>query len=355
MKSLTSCERISRVFNHKEADRIPIYDDPWNSTISRWEKEGMPKGMDYVDFFDLDKIRTFGVDNSPQYTTKTIEETDVYHIYTTEWGATLKQWKHAASTPEFIDFTIKDPDTWKLAKEQMNYNADRINWKELEESYPKWTKEGAFIQFAGWFGFDITHSWVVGTERVLMALCENPEWLMDIFDTELTIQLKLFDMILDKGYKFHGIKWWDDMGFKKNQFFSINMYREILKPFHKRAIEWAHSRGIKAYLHSCGDINPFIPDLIEMGLDILNPIEVKAGMDPYYLKKTYGDKLSFHGGLNALLYTNPQELHNEIEKLIPAMKENGGFMFGSDHSVPDSVSLEEFGKIVARAKELGKY
>jgi len=279
MKPLKSDERISRVFNHKEADRIPIYNEPWNSTISRWEKEGMPKGMDYIDFFDLDKIRTFGVDNSPQYTAKTIEETDVYHIYTTQWGATLKQWKHAASTPEFLDFTIKDPDTWKSAKERMSFNKERINWKELEESYPKWAKEGAFIQFAGWFGFDITHSWVVGTERVLMALCENPEWLMDMFDTEL----------------------------------------------------------------------------IEMGLDILNPIEVKAGMDPYYLKKNYGDKLSFHGGLNALLYSNPEELHNEIEKLIPVMKENGGFMFSSDHSVPDSVSLKEFGEIVARAKELGKY
>ena len=352
---MNSRERIARMFNHQEADRIAIFDDPWAATIKRWESEGMPAGSDYIDYLGLDAIRNFKTDNSPQYEKKVIEETAEHIIYTSEWGVTMKQWKNAASTPEFLDFTIVNPETWQAAKKRMAASPERIDWAKTKSDFAKWGKEGAWIQAILWFGFDVSHSWIVGTERVLMALAEDPDWLRDMFDTELTVQLKLLDILWDKGYRFQAVKWYDDMGFKKNQFFSLSMYRDILKPFHQRAIDWAKNKGIKTYLHSCGDINPFVPELVAMGLDMLNPLEVKAGMDPYHLKKTFGDKLAFHGGMNALHYDNLPLLHSEIETLIPAMKENGGFVFGSDHSVPSGVSLAEFQRIIGRAKELGKY
>jgi uroporphyrinogen decarboxylase len=112
---------------------------------------------------------------------------------------------------------------------------------------------------------------------------------------------------------------------------------------------------MKTELHSCGDINPFIPDLIDIGIDGLNPLEVKAGMNPVELKKTYGDKLLFHGGINAQLYDEPEKIKEEMKRVIPAMKESGGYIFFSDHSVPDSVSLKDFQQILNYAKELGKY
>jgi uroporphyrinogen decarboxylase len=133
------------------------------------------------------------------------------------------------------------------------------------------------------------------------------------------------------------------------------MYRNLVKPFHKRAIDWAHARGAKVRLHSCGDINPFVPELVEIGLDALNPLEVKAGMDPLYLKKTYGKDLVLHGGINAVLWDRPAEIMSEMERLVPALKEDGGYIFSSDHSVPSSVSLENFRQIVECAKRLGAY
>lgn len=146
-----------------------------------------------------------------------------------------------------------------------------------------------------------------------------------------------------------------DMGFKHNQFFSIDMYRELLKPYHQRAIDWAHAKGIKTHLHSCGDINPFVPDLIDMGLDALNPLEVKAGMDPLYLKRMYGKALVLHGGINAVLWDKPEQIKAEIARMLPVLKERGGYIFSSDHSVPSSVCLEDFKQIVYLAKELGAY
>ena len=355
MSEMTSHERFARMYAHQEADRIPIVDSPWSATIARWQREGMPKDTNFAEYFGLDKIAHISADNSPRYETKTIEETEEYRIHTTSWGATLKNWRHAASTPEFIDFTIKDRESWEKAKARMTPAKDRINWVYLDENYAKWRESGVWIQAGLWFGFDVTHSWIVGTERLLYALVDDPDWCRDMFAHELEIQLSLFDMVWEAGYEFDGISWPDDMGYKGSQFFSVDMYRELIKPIHKRAVEWAHAKGAKAHLHSCGDVNPFIPELIEIGLDALNPLEVKAGMDPVHLKKAWGKDLVLHGGINAVLWDHPDQISAEMERVIPIAKQGGGYIFSSDHSVPSSVSLEDFRHIVELAKSLGTY
>jgi len=355
MTAMTSHERFKRMFEHREADRIPIIDGPWGTTIERWRREGMGEDADFVDFFGLDHVASISADISPRYEEKTVEQTDEYRIYTTSWGVTLRNWTHAASTPEFLDFTITDPDKWAEAKKRMTPTRDRIDWDNLKTNYPQWRENGAWIQANLWFGFDVTHSWAVGTERVLMAMITDPEWIRDMFNHCLDMNLALFEMLWDAGYTFDTIHWCDDMGYKLNQFFSVNMYRDLLKGVHKRAIEWAHAKGIKAHLHSCGDIRPLIPELIDIGLDALNPLEVKAGMDPLVLKKQYGDKLVLHGGINAVLWDDIDAIEAEMRKVVPALKEDGGYIFSSDHSVPSTVSLENFRRITQLAMELGAY
>jgi uroporphyrinogen decarboxylase len=355
MKELTTRERFQRMFAHQEADRVPIIDSPWAATVERWQKEGMPRDVAWEDFFGLDKVITIKPDNSPRFPQKTLEETAEYTIYTSEWGVTMKQWKHAASTPEFLDFTIKDPDSWAKAKPRMKPERDRIPWDLLKKEYKQWRAASHWLRLDLWFGFDVTHSWAVGTERVLMAIFENPQWLSDMFNTELDVMLALCDQIWDAGYTFDSVIWPDDMGYKNGTLFSPDVYRELLKPVHKRAVDWAHGHGIPAHLHSCGNVSSFIPDLLEIGIDALNPLEVKAGMDPVALKKQYGDKLVLHGGINAVLWDKPEEIKAEIERVVPQMKKNGGYIFSSDHSIPSSVSVEDFRGIIRCAKKAGAY
>ena len=355
MAKLTSHERFRRMYEHRDADRVPIIDGPWGATIERWHREGMPEDVSFVDFFDLDRVAGIGVDNSPRYPHKVLEETDEYSVYTTQWGATQKTWKHAASTPEFLDFTIVDADSWAAAKERMAPSRDRVNWDHLKSHYPTWREQGCWLEAGFWFGFDVTHAWMVGTERLLIALATEPEWVVDIFNTMLDMDIALYDAIWDAGYTFDGIRWPDDMGYKGHQFFSLPMYRELVKPVHQRAIEWAHAKGIVATLHSCGDVNPFIPEFLDMGLDGLNPLEVKAGMDPVHLKQTVGDRLVLHGGINAVLWDDLEAITAEMRRVVPVLKHDGGYVFSSDHSVPSSVSLANFRAITDLAKELGAY
>lgn len=355
MKPMTSHERIKRMIEHREADRVPVLDSPWNATLERWHREGLPADVSYVDYFELDKCDGLGFNVTPRYEVRVIEETDAYKITTTPWGTTQKNWKHAGGVPEYLDFTVTSPDAWRKAKERITPARDRIDWAKLKTDYRRWQKDGFWVSAGFSFGFDVTHSHIVGTERLLIAMAEQPEWVVDMFNHLLDVNIALGEMVLAEGYRFDDINWCDDMGYKGKPFFSLEMYRELLKPVHKRAVDWAHSKGMKARLHSCGDIRTLIPDLIEIGIEMLNPIEVKAGMDPIELKRQYGDRLAFHGGLNAVLYDYPEKMWAEMRRVIPIMKQGGGYFIGSDHSVPQSVSLETFKEFVRLAKQLAAY
>lgn len=352
---MTSWERFKRMYEHQEADRIPIIDEPWSGTLRRWRREGMPEGMDWCDYFDVDKLGIINIDISPRMPEITLEETDRYYIRTSPWGVTMKHFKEEDSTPEFLDFTITTQEAWDQAKKQMTLEDDRIPWEMLRQNYDKWRAEGRWIRAVFWFGFDVTHSWMMGTENTLIAMMEEPELVEDMFDTYLSRCETLFSRVWDAGYHFDEIFWYDDMGYKGTTFFSPNMYRGMLQPYHKRAVDWAHNRGIYAQLHSCGDVMTLLPDIVATGVDALNPLEVKAGMDAFKIKKEYGDRLVLHGGINAVLWNDKDAILEEIDRKVPVLKKNGGFIFSSDHSIPNSVSLENMKAIVEEVKRVGRY
>ena len=355
MPELTTRERMARTYEHREADRVPIFDFPWTSTIERWRREGMPPGVCWEDYFGADRVYTITVDNSPRFPKVIHEQTDEYTVMTTEWGVKLRQWNHSGGTPEFLDFTIIDPDSWRKAKARMTPTRDRIPWDKLKAEYPQRRERGDWFEALAWFGFDVTHSWAVGTERLLIALVENPDWCRDMFAHFLEVNLALLELVWEDGYRFDVLTWYDDLGYKLSQFMSLEMYRELVRPFHQRAVDWARVRGIKTRLHSCGDVRPFVPEFVAIGIDCLNPLEVKAGMDPLQIKSEYGDRLVLHGGVNAVLWDKPEEIAAEIERVVPALKERGGYIFASDHSIPDTVSLPDFRRIVECVKRSGAY
>lgn len=353
MTKMTSHERFSRMFAHKEADRIPIIDSPWGDTVARWQREGMPSDVSYVDYFDLDRVAGMAGDTGPRWPSRRLEETDEYVIDLTSWGVTIKNLK-TTSVPQYLDFRINSPDTWREARDAMTPSRDRVNWDHLKANYKTWREQGCWIQGHGWFGFDATHGFV-DMELLLEAMVEQPEWCVEMFNHCLDMTLAHLDMIWDEGYTFDSFFWCDDMGFKHKQFFSNRTYRALLKPVQQRAIDWAHAKGITAHLHSCGMVRGLVPEFIDMGLDGLNPLEVKAGMDAVEIKREYGDKLLLHGGVNAVLWDKPDEIEAEMRAVIPAVKEHGGYIFSSDHSVPSSVSLDDFRRITDLAKQLGNY
>jgi len=356
MIQLTERERILRTYKRQEIDRIAMVDKVWQGTLKRWHNEGLPKNISWQEYFGFDNVIRIQPDNSPRFEEKVIETDERYKIQTTKWGATQRVFNELDSTPENLNFYYNNSAKWEEAKKGMyTYYDDRIPWKYLEENYARWKAEGRFMQLVLWFGFDVAHSGMIGTENLLIGMYDEPEWVTDVFDTYLNTSLDLCQRILDAGYEFDGVFWYDDLGYKGAPFFSTAAYKELLKPYHKKAADWAHERGMVVEMHSCGFIEPHIPDIIDAGVEMLNPLEVKAGMDPFKLKQLYGDKLAFRGGINAQIWDDIDLLKAEMERIIPAMKDGGGYIFASDHSIPNSVSFENMKQISELAHILGKY
>lgn len=352
---MNTYERFKRMYEHRDADRVPIIDGPWEGTLRRWRAEGMPENVAWEEFFDIDRVVYVSADISPRFERRIIEENDRWYIETSEWGVTMKRFKQEDSTPEMLDFRVKDAKAWLEAKERMTLEDDRIPWDWLKREYEGWRAKGYWLSAYFWFGFDVTHSWMMGTENLLIAMMEEPELVTDMFNTYLSRCEEFHKRIWDAGYRFDEVHWPDDMGYKGTTFFSPDTYRRLLKPFHARAAAFAHERGMYARLHSCGNVMTFVDEIIDAGIDALNPLEVKAGMDSLELKRKYGDRLVLNGGINALYWNEPDRIIEEINQKLPILKQNGGYIFSSDHSIPNDVSLDSMKRIVAAAKKAGSY
>jgi len=111
VSEMTTRERFQRMYEHREADRVPMIGGPWVTTLERRRREGMPPDVDFADCFDLDHVVGVGGDVSPRYETKVVEETEDYIITFDAWGTTAKNWRHASSTPHRLGRTIVDRET----------------------------------------------------------------------------------------------------------------------------------------------------------------------------------------------------------------------------------------------------
>jgi uroporphyrinogen-III decarboxylase len=137
-----------------------------------------------------------------------------------------------------------------------------------------------------------------------------------------------------------------DFGTQRAPFISPQAYRDLYKPFQKQINDKIHElTNWKVFIHSCGSIYQLIPDMIEAGFDILNPVQCSAAeMDPVRLKKEFGDKLVFWGGgvdtQKTLPFGTPDDVYKEVRQRIDVFNNNGGFVFNSIHNIQSNVPTE---------------
>ena len=153
----------------------------------------------------------------------------------------------------------------------------------------------------------------------------------------------------------------DDLGAQHAPLFSPRTYREIVKPLHAELISYIKSRSkARFFLHSCGAIRDLIPDLIEIGVDCLNPVQVSAtGMDTATLKPEFGKDITFWGGTvdpqGTLARGTPDEVRAEARRRIGDLKPGGGFVFASIHNMQAHVPVENILALWEALDEAGSY
>ena len=149
---------------------------------------------------------------------------------------------------------------------------------------------------------------------------------------------------------------WGDVAYQAGTFTSPSHWREYYKPWVARITAAAHEHGLPVIYHGCGNIHALIEDFIEIGVDALNPLEAKAGMDALDLRRRYGHRLGLCGNSDMQVWEkgDPDCLRREILRKLNAAR-GGGYIFQSDHSVSSAVSGVTYDRIVKLVREYGRY
>jgi uroporphyrinogen decarboxylase len=202
--------------------------------------------------------------------------------------------------------------------------------------------------------------YVRGIEQILLDLSLNPDIAAYIFariaEFYLEYARRTFEAAGDDlDIFFMG----DDFGTQNGLFMSPDMWRRFLRPGFKAMIDLGKRHGYKVAHHSCGSIKPIIPDLIDCGLDILNPIQPDVhDMDRRELKRLFGDRLSFHGSISiqrTLPFGTPDDVRNEVRERFETLGPGGGFIFCTAHNIQADTPLENVEALFQAYRELGGY
>lgn len=360
MAEMTSIERIHNILLRRPVDRIGLYEHFWGDTQKKWTDEGhLEEGEALDDHFGFDLCGSwpFNMVGKLDFEPETIEETDETILQRDGNGAVLRRHKLHDATPEHVDFLVQDGAGWyEHIRPFLTFDRRRINFEGYRDAKKHAAERQRFFHWGGVNVFELMHP-VCGHEYMLTGMLTDPDWVKDMVDAYATLTVELMETLFAEEGLPDGAWFYEDMGFKERPFMSLDMYREFILPGHRKTIQYCKGRGLPVIMHSCGYVEPLVPGMLEAGIDCLQVIEVKAGMDLLRLYKDYGDRLSFMGGMDVRkLYTNDQaQIEEELASKIPVVMQNHGYALHSDHSIPDQVEYESYKFFVERGLELGTY
>ncbi len=184
-----------------------------------------------------------------------------------------------------------------------------------------------------------------GMQEFLIDLAAAPEIPHYIMDRLGEVYVENLRRVLDLvGDRLDMIYFYDDVATQNSLMISKSMWREFVRPHHARLVELAHARGLKVMYHCDGAIYPLIPDLIELGIDLLNPIQPDAkNMDGRRLKAEFGDRLAFHGGIDIMRILpqgTPDEVRAEVRERVQVLGRGGGYVLCSSHHIQPDTPVE---------------
>ncbi|MEI6916392.1 MAG: uroporphyrinogen decarboxylase family protein, partial [Armatimonadota bacterium] len=245
---ISSKERILAAMDHKVADRAPVWESFWGSTLERWKGEGLPADADVVSYFGLDPCCMTSVDWSAQFPGELIEETDEYVISRTSNGALQKSLKGHDGTPAWWDFQLTDRASWEDIRPRLAWNETRVDLATAKKANDDSRNEFR-VYMPACCGFEV-FKYLMGMEGILIAIAEDPDWVREMVMVTADYCIGGLEYLLGNGLEFDACFITEDMGFKGRSFFSPATYREVIMPAQKKLCDAAHARGLKMLLHT---------------------------------------------------------------------------------------------------------
>lgn len=379
-ETLTSRERVVRTINHQEPDRVPLNMALTVDIHDRLRKHlGLPpdtgKGMGVwtnvspsMDLLDAMKIDIYssGLNPPANWSPPPSEDGLLYD----EWGIGREKVLREDGSYYFemvshplAGATLQDIESFPWPDPLDPGRTDGLR-KKIERIRSE-TDKAILMKFSN--SIWEQSWWLYGMQDWLLGMASNPEIPLAIMDRVTEIAVKKMEMGLDcvgdlvDIVRLSG----EDLGTQLNPMISPKMFHEMVRPRFERLWNTAKKKlavinpDAKLMLHSCGNVRPFIPTWMEMGLDILDPIQPRAnGMAPQGLKEDFGAKLVFHGGIDlqyTLPFGTPDEVSVEVKRYIEALAPGGGYIVAPAHNVQSDVPPANLVAIRDAIQEFGWY
>ena len=372
-------ERVRTTLRHENTDRVPVdflatveiwqrlienldldmngisdsiyYDPAWEAVL-RWLKVDC-RVLSYDQFFEPPEpfLKEGTVINwwdalsrsTPNRMFRLVHnEGDLYDL----WGHHLRVAKNPTGAyEEYVSFPLKNASDVNDIKNYLWPNPDWWNFDPLQKIIEQLDKYKEYhIRFRIGSIFEV--AWQLrGMDTFLMDLAVDPKIPLYIMDRLTEIYLENTKRVLDKiGDRLDMVYFYDDVATQNSLMISKDMWNKYIKPRHAQLVDVSKKYNMKVMYHSDGSMYSLIPELIDLGIDVLNPIQVDAkNMEAELLKSEFGDSLCFHGGIDivrTLPNGTPNDVKNEVRERINVLGKNGGYILASTHHIQSNTPIE---------------
>jgi uroporphyrinogen decarboxylase len=384
-ETMTSRERVLKALNHKVPDRVPIDLGGFQTGIHRKayaELLGHLGVADEITILDpvqqLAKpceaiLERFNVDvryvcaHGPESFKGGIEQNTrggkLWHDLKDEFGVL---WSMPDEQQLYMDIShhpLADATVDDIADYPFPDGSDLTRFAGVREQALEIRNETPYAISTGIGGVVYEYGWYMrGLERWFMDMLENTDFCEALLDETLKFWMDYYSGFLaEVGDIIDIVMIGDDLAGQQGPLFSPEFYRKFIKPRHKKLIEHIKSLTIaKIWYHTCGDCTEYIPELIDNGVDILNPVQINAGsMEPQILKDRFGKDIVFWGGgidsQHVLPFVKPDEVRKHVRKNLEILKPGGGYVFNNVHNIQAGVPAENIIAMYDAAYEFGFY
>lgn len=353
-------ERVLAVVNRQIPDRIPK-DLSWGLCPFLEEEFKRRTGCtDYWEYFDLDvRLLDFAPGRTRRDYSSYFRGRDKEPGFSVnEWGVGIGRSKQSGLHFEHLISPLKMGMTEKEALEfPLPDFLEPYRYEHFKDTVSAYHKRGLAV--CGNLTQTIFEkAWAIrGFEETMMDMLTEPEVISILFDRIMELRIEQMKLMTDAGIDV--LMLGDDVGMQTGMLIGAETWREFLKPRLARIIQEAKALRpeLPVFYHSCGNPGEIIPELIEIGVTVLNPIQPEC-LDLQFMKDTYGTRLAFWGGVSAqtnLSFGTPQQVREEVKRCIEILGKDGGYFIGPNHMVEPEVPWENLEAFFDAVEQYGTY
>ena len=341
---------IRTLLAHRLPERMGLNEHFWPHIVENaWGAQGVAADTDFVQRFDLDyqSVLWWGAPGPLPDLARVIEENAETRLTSDAWGAQTRFWKHKGGTPEHVGFTCTSPEIWKRDFRDQFLAIDvrsTVDVAKVRADLAKARADDRFAVYSSLFVFEDLRR-VMGDVCMLESLAADQEWVEDFCACITRKHLELWEYVFDSAGLPDGFHMYEDLGYTRGPFCSPRMHRQLIQPWHRQLFGFIKSCGVPLVVHTCGDFRPHLPALVECGVDCIQALEAKTGMDVVKLASEWKDKLTFMGNLDIRAFESGdhRQIHDECLGKIAGMKAlRAPYIFMSDHSISPAVKIADY-------------